>query len=442
MGEDDFAAMADLGIETVYLQTSHLGVPDEVVLEQDRLESLIDAAHDGLSVVAWYLPTLTDVDRDLERLLASAELDVDGLAVDIESTVVEDPAERNARLLELSADLRTELPDRVIGAITPSAVHLQVVNPDYWPDFPWAEVADTYDLILPMTYWTIRLPVWRDGYRYVGENIDRIHAATGDPDLPLHVIGGIADEATVEQVQGMLDAIEERTGVIGGGLYDWATSSPEQWAVLSPLRDLNPACGRLVARRRPRADPLHRNRPSRSRRRRGDRAVGGDRVTGRRSPGPAFAVRLDLDGRDLARRLDRPALPVEDARGRVEVGVVADGHPVGGHAVVGDAELDDRPVAAGHDQGHVGVVAADAGAVAVWPCAEAHHDGQGQERDGGGTADDPSSDRRSFPVAHRIHPGLSRLVESVSSRSPTLRTHCWFRAVPRGRAVPGRLRGW
>ena len=24
----------------------------------------------------------------------------------------------------------------------------------------------------------------------------------------------------------------------GGGLYDWATSTPEQWDVLAPLRDL------------------------------------------------------------------------------------------------------------------------------------------------------------------------------------------------------------
>jgi len=242
VNETDFAKMAALGIQTVYLQTSHLGVPDQVVLEPERLESLIGAAHhNGLSVVAWYLPTLDNVDVDLERLLASAELDVDGLAVDIESTVVKDPGERNVRLLQLSAALRAALPDRVIGAITPSAVHLQVVNPDYWPDFPWADIAKIYDVILPMTYWSIRLPEWRDGNRYVGENIDRIRAATGNPDLPLHIVGGIADKATVEQVQGMLQAIDARDGVIGGSLYDWATSSPEQWAALSALRDRNPA---------------------------------------------------------------------------------------------------------------------------------------------------------------------------------------------------------
>lgn len=240
--EADIAAMAEAGIQTVYIQTSHLGVPDQVVLEQDRLESLIGAAHHhGMSVVAWYLPTLADVEVDLQRLLASAELDVDGLAVDIESTVVKDPAERNARQIDLDTRLREALPGKVIGAITLSAVHLQVVNRDFWPDYPWAEIADTYDLILPMTYWTIRLPEWRDGYRYVSENIDRIRAATGDAAIPIHPIGGIADEATVEQVQGMLRAIEERDGVIGGSLYDWATSSPEQWAVLAPLRARNPA---------------------------------------------------------------------------------------------------------------------------------------------------------------------------------------------------------
>jgi hypothetical protein len=240
--EDDFGAMADLGIQTVYLQTSHLGVPAQVILEQERLERLIDAAHDnGLSVVAWYLPRLEDIDTDLERLLASAELDVDGLAVDIESTAVQDPVERNSRLLELSASLRAALPDRVIAGITLSAVHLQEVNPAFWPDFPWPEIAETYDLLMPMAYWSIRLPEWRDGSRYVGENIDRIRAATADPDLPLHVIGGIADGAEVADVQGMLDAVEARDGVLGASLYDWATASPQQWATLSPLRARNPA---------------------------------------------------------------------------------------------------------------------------------------------------------------------------------------------------------
>ncbi len=241
VGEDEIVAMAEAGIQTVYIQTSHLGVPDEVVLEKDRLESLIKAAHHhGMSVVAWYLPTLIDVDVDLERLLASADLDVDGLAVDIEATSVKDPDERNARLIDLNTRLREALPDKVIGAITLSAVHLQVVNRDFWPDYPWAEIADTYDLILPMAYWTIRLPEWRDGYRYVNANIERIRDSTGDPDIPIHVIGGIADEATPEQVEGMLQAIDEHQGILGGSLYDWATSSPEQWEVLAPLRSRNP----------------------------------------------------------------------------------------------------------------------------------------------------------------------------------------------------------
>jgi hypothetical protein len=37
----------------------------------------------------------------------------------------------------------------------------------------------------------------------------------------------------------MVTAIDDR-GAIGGSLYDWSTSSPEQWGALAPLRDLRP----------------------------------------------------------------------------------------------------------------------------------------------------------------------------------------------------------
>jgi hypothetical protein len=186
-------------------------------------------------VVAWYLPTLEDVAVDLRRLVAATELPVDGLGVDIESLAVSDHAERNRRLLDLSMRVRQAVGDRAIAAITPSAVHLQVINPAFWPQFPWPQLADTYDVILPMSYWSVRLREWRSGERYVGENIDRIRASTGQPDVPIHVIGGIADAASVPEVQGMVRAIQAR-GILGGSLYDWNTSQPAQWDALRPLR--------------------------------------------------------------------------------------------------------------------------------------------------------------------------------------------------------------
>lgn len=243
VGVDDIDDMAAAGVQTVYLQTAHHRV-DADVLEPDRLDALIERAHErGMHVVAWYLPTFVDLDADLARLTASAELPVDGLAVDIESVELPDPAERTARLLTLTERLRAAVGDeKVVAAITLSAVQLEVLNPLFWPGYPWAELGRRYDAVLPMAYWSIRTGELRAGGRYVGENLDRTRALVGET-VPLHPIGGIADEATDADLAGMVAAVEQR-GAIGGSLYDWATSTPRQWEALAPLRDLRPAASR------------------------------------------------------------------------------------------------------------------------------------------------------------------------------------------------------
>jgi hypothetical protein len=217
---------------------------DADVLEPDRLEELFERAHGhGMHVVAWYLPTFVDLDADLARLTASAALPVDGLAVDIESVELPDPAERTARLLTLTERLRSALgPDKVVAAITLSAVQLEVLNPLFWPGYPWAELGRRYDAVLPMAYWSIRTGELRAGGQYVGENLDRTRALVGET-VPLHPIGGIADEATDADLAGMVAAVEQR-GAIGGSLYDWATSTPRQWEALARLRDLRPTASR------------------------------------------------------------------------------------------------------------------------------------------------------------------------------------------------------
>ena len=234
VGVDQIDQMAGLGIQTVFIQTAHRRSPADV-LEPELLLPLIDRAHArGMAVVAWYLPELIDTSFDLRRLLAAAQLPVDGLGVDIESRAVGDPAERTRRLIELSQGLRRDVGTKAISAITLDAVHLQVVSPGFWPGFPWPELGTLYDVIVPMAYWSWRMPEWRSGDRYIAENIDRIRAATGRPDLPIHVAGGIADGITLDDVAGMIWAIQMR-GAIGGSLYDWMTSQPAQWDLLRAL---------------------------------------------------------------------------------------------------------------------------------------------------------------------------------------------------------------
>ena len=230
--------MAKAGVQTIFLQTTGSRTGGDL-LETKQMDALIDRAHARhLHVVAWYLPTLTDVAQDERRLEATAALRVDGLAVDIEATNVADATARSQRVVDLSRRLRARIdPTRPISAVTLTPVHLEVVNPSYWPDYPWKEIGASYDAILPMAYWTIRLGDLRNGEGYITQTVDRIHVDTGRSDLPIHVIGGIADKATTADLQGMVSAIGHE-GAIGGSLYDWRTSNPTQWIALQPLRAL------------------------------------------------------------------------------------------------------------------------------------------------------------------------------------------------------------
>ena len=235
VGPDQIDHMAAEGVQTIFIQASRWNSPTDV-LEPERLQPIIDRAHHhGMAVVAWYLPTLEDLAFDLRRILAVAALDVDGLAIDIEARNVADVGERNRRLVELSRQLRQQLPGRTIGGIVLEPVLMEDVNPNYWPAFPWAEIAPHYDVWLPMGYWTNRRGHWRAAYPYTAENIARIRARIGRPDAPVHAIGGIGDRTTVPDIDQMAHAARDH-GVIGGSLYDYRTSRPEFWASLRAFR--------------------------------------------------------------------------------------------------------------------------------------------------------------------------------------------------------------
>jgi hypothetical protein len=229
-------AMARAGVQTLYVQTSKWDAPTDV-LEPERVVPIIERARAlGLRVVAWYLPTFEDPQRDMARLMAAARLPVDALAVDIESLRFKDVPERNRRLIEISTNLRRELPTMALGAIPFPTVAMDVINPNLWPGFPWAELGPLYDIWLPMSYQSERKSEsgYRDAYRYAAENIDRMRAHLG-ADVPVHGIGGIADRTSPSDVAGLHRALLER-GAIGGSLYDWRTTSGDLWSHLQVFR--------------------------------------------------------------------------------------------------------------------------------------------------------------------------------------------------------------
>lgn len=235
VGLADIDRMASLGVQTLYIQTARADNP-EPVLEKGTLTALIDRAHQrGMRVVGWFLPYLDNPTSDLQHLMAAAALGVDGLGVDIESRSVEDVNVRNQRLLDLSASLRAYMPGRVLSAIVLPPVVMEDINPNYWPGYPWAQLAAYYDVWQPMNYWTNRTGYYRSAYAYTAVDVDRIRQRTGNPNAVVHPIGGIGDKTTVEDINGMVRAAVERA-CIGGSLYDYRTTGDDLWPALQQFR--------------------------------------------------------------------------------------------------------------------------------------------------------------------------------------------------------------
>jgi hypothetical protein len=230
-------AMAARGVRTLYLETSNFrrGTP---FVYKGQTAKFVDAAHAfDVRIVAWYLPGFLDVNEDLRRSLAAIRFETakgnrfDAYGLDIEAPDVKDPDVRSLRLLDLSERLREAAGDAYpLGAIIPSPRGMER-NPTYWPQFPYAQVAGYYDAFLPMTYYT-----WRvkgiDGARwYVAKNIEIIRRDVGSDQVPIHVIGGIADESTDQETRGFVQAVREH-GIVGASFYTFPYTARSEWPIL------------------------------------------------------------------------------------------------------------------------------------------------------------------------------------------------------------------
>jgi hypothetical protein len=233
----DIDAMAAAGVQTLYIQAASQTGPAGV-LEPERLGALIARAHRSrMSVVVWYLPTLADPADDLARLLAISRLPADGVGVDIESLEVADVGRRNATLITMSELVRAAMPGRPLAAIVMPPTLLEVVNPRFWPDFPWRTLAPLYDAWLPMTYWTMRLPAsgLADGYTYTADSVRRLRTDLGVASPEIAPIGGDAKAVDPGAADRFALALRQG-GATGGSLYEWEGSDPGVWSHLATIR--------------------------------------------------------------------------------------------------------------------------------------------------------------------------------------------------------------
>jgi hypothetical protein len=227
-------------VKTVWVETANYGAPLDVV-DPVRLGRLVDALHArGVRAVAWYLPGHVKPALDERRALAMLSFRTptgggfDGVALDIESTRLRNVALRSRRAVALARDLRAAAGEMPV-AIVPFNPRGLERRPTTWPRFPWAELAENADAFAPMVYTGGALPGFDATYGYVTRSLRLLRANTGDPDVQIHVAGGVADRLGPEELAGFVAAVEDDGGTIGVSLYDWMTTAPRAWKALTPL---------------------------------------------------------------------------------------------------------------------------------------------------------------------------------------------------------------
>lgn len=229
--EATVAAMAGRGVRTLYLQTCNYGC-DAALFEPALMGRFIDAAHAaGLRVVAWYLPGYDKPARELRRSLKAIGFETatgqrfDSFAFDIEAKVVNPVSKRNKRIVNLAEQVRETVgPSYPLGAITP---------PYYWDwPFPYAALAPYVDVFLPMAYTSFRVSGAQATRAEIVSNIVAVRDGTGQRNIPIHMIGGIADGLSKRETKAVVRVSREH-GLLGASLYDFATSTSEDWAQMA-----------------------------------------------------------------------------------------------------------------------------------------------------------------------------------------------------------------
>lgn len=231
--------LASRGVRTAWVETANDRSATDVV-EPAGLATLVEALHDrGIRVVGWTLPGHDRQARDLRRMRAMLGFRTprgdafDGVALDIESLREKRVGVRTSRMLALLRRLRAEAGATPVAAITypPRALERHA---SWWPGFPWVEIAEQVDAIVPMLYTGGGFKGYDATYGYVARSLRLLRAAVGT-DVPLHSAGGVANRMNAEELKAFADAVADDGGSIGWSLYDLQTTTPAGWGALTAL---------------------------------------------------------------------------------------------------------------------------------------------------------------------------------------------------------------
>ena len=240
-------AVADMrrrGASTLYLQTAS-SRPGPAVFRPDRTARFLRAAHvRGMRVVAWYLPPYARPGYELRRALGAVRFQArggdrfDAFALDIEvAPGSPEPSLRNQRLLRLSEGLRRAVGTAYpLGAIIPSPYGLELPRGRlWWPRFPYRGLRRFYDAFLPMGYYTYHGEGPGVALRDTRRNLEILRSETGDPAVPIHIIGGESGASSPAEGRAFKSAVN-RYGAIGASMYSYEQMGAEDWSAFRGLQ--------------------------------------------------------------------------------------------------------------------------------------------------------------------------------------------------------------
>ena len=240
---DPAATVSDMnshGVNTIYIETATAKSATGLV-NPSALRTFITEAHARhMYVVAWYFPSMKPGSVDYGRVVQTVEFKTgdgqrfDSVALDIESSDVKPFGARNRGLAALSRMIRNRVgPSYPLGAIIPPPVGLEKKT-GFWDIFPYATVAESYDVILPMAYYTYHVHTAAQTRADVIANMRLLRAQPGCSKIPVHLIGGIAGSSSSAEVRQFARAART-TGCIGASLYDWVGTNDAKWRELEAV---------------------------------------------------------------------------------------------------------------------------------------------------------------------------------------------------------------
>jgi hypothetical protein len=232
--EEVVATLRAHRIHTLFLETSNARRPRAVAYPV-ATGRLLDAAHRaGIAVVGWYVPSFAAPAQDIRRALEGARfrspsgVGFDAFALDIEATTVRSLERRSARAVAVTRAVRAALPPRLaLGAIT-----IDPYGGRYWNHYPFARLAGSVDVFLPMEYFTYRTKGPRRVAAYSKANVRLVRRLAGDSSFPVHPIGGDARTATLRELRAFFRASAGST-VVGVSLWEYGGMSQGRWAALA-----------------------------------------------------------------------------------------------------------------------------------------------------------------------------------------------------------------